>query len=153
MLALTPTRSAIPSCSRSSQARTSAGAMPTRPMSDDPDEIDGPEPAEPADLGARAELAETPDTYGAYPRLTDSQIASLAALGRRRVVSADETLFREGYRNCDFFVVLAGKIASVEGHGTPGERVISVHGRGRFLGELNVLTGEASYYGAVAMGQ
>ena len=40
--------------------------------------------------------------------------------------------------------------ASVEGYGTAEENVISVHGRGRFLGELSLLTGEGSYYTAVA---
>ena len=65
----------------------------------------------------------------------------------------EEVLFREGDRECQFFVVLAGKVASVEGHGTPEERVISVHGRGRFLGELSLLTGEGSYYTAVAVNE
>ena len=58
----------------------------------------------PADPG----LPETPDTYGAYPRLSDAQIAALAALGQRRNTQPAEVLFHEGERNCDFFVVLAG---------------------------------------------
>jgi thioredoxin reductase (NADPH) len=102
--------------------------------------------------GARADpgLPETPDTYGAYPRLSDAQIAALAALGQRRSTQPAEVLFHEGERNCDFFVVLAGTVAVVEARGTPEERVISVHGHGRFLGELSLLTGEGSYYAAVA---
>jgi CRP-like cAMP-binding protein len=98
----------------------------------------------------RLPTAETPDIYGAYPRLSDGQIASLAALGQRRSVQPTEVLFREGERDCDFFVVLAGTVAVVEGRGTPEERVISVHGPGRFLGELSLLTGEGSFYAAVA---
>jgi len=96
---------------------------------------------------------ETPDLNGAYPRLDESGIAALAPLGRRRRVQPEEVLFREGDRECPFFVVLAGKVASVEGHGTPEERVITVHGRGRFLGELSLLTGEGSYYTAVAVNE
>jgi thioredoxin reductase (NADPH) len=42
-------------------------------------------------------------------------------------------------------------MASVEGHGTHEERIISVHGRGRFLGELSLLTGEGSFYTAMAL--
>ena len=99
------------------------------------------------------ELVETPDLNGAYPRLDEAGIAALAALGRRRRVQPEEVLFREGDRECQFFVVLAGKVASVEGHGTPEERVISVHGRGCFLGELSLLTGEGSYYTAVAVNE
>ena len=88
----------------------------------------------------RLPAAETPDTHGAYPRLSDAQIAALAALGQRRSVHPGEVLFHEGERNCDFFVVLAGTVAVVEARGTPEERVISVHGHGRFLGELSLLT-------------
>ncbi|HEX3924520.1 MAG TPA: FAD-dependent oxidoreductase [Streptosporangiaceae bacterium] len=94
--------------------------------------------------------AETPDLQGAYPRLTDAQIAALTALGRCAPARPGQVLFGEGDRNCDFFAVLAGHVAVVDGYGTPHERTIGVHGRGRFLGELNLLTGEASYYTAVA---
>jgi thioredoxin reductase (NADPH) len=96
-----------------------------------------------------SEVTETPDLQGAYPRLSDAQIDALAALGQRRRAEQGQVLFAEGDRNCDFFVVLAGLVAVVDGRGTPQERVIGVHGRGRFLGELSLLTGEASYYTAV----
>ena len=33
-------------------------------------------------------LAETPDIYGAYPRLSDDQIATLEAGGARRAVNS-----------------------------------------------------------------
>ena len=98
------------------------------------------------------DLPETPDLHGAYPRLDDAQIAALSALGQRRATQPGDILFREGDRNCDFFVVVAGKVAAVEGHGTPEEHVISVHGHGRFLGELNLLTGEVSFSTAVVVG-
>jgi thioredoxin reductase (NADPH) len=97
------------------------------------------------------EVPETPDLQGAYPRLSDAQIAALARQGRHRVTRPDEVLFAEGDRDCDFLVVLAGRVASVEGHGTPEKRILAVHGRGRFLGELSLLTGEGSYYSAVAL--
>jgi len=94
---------------------------------------------------------ETPDLQGAYPRLSDAQVAALTALGQRRAAQPEEVLFREGQRNCDFFVVLEGNVAVVEGRGTPEERTIAVHSRRRFLGELGLLTGEASFYSAVAV--
>src|SRR5580700_2835367 len=94
---------------------------------------------------------ETPDLQGAYPRLSDAQIAALDAQGRHRPTLPGEVLFAAGDRDCDFFVVVAGKVASVEGHGTPEERVIAVHGPGRFLGELSLLTGEGAWYSAVAL--
>jgi thioredoxin reductase (NADPH) len=93
-------------------------------------------------------LAETPDLYGAFPRLSEPQIEALAAHGRRRRTQPGEVLFREGDPSCDFFVILAGKVAIVTGYGAE-EHVISVHGPGRFLGELNLLTGQAVFVTAV----
>jgi thioredoxin reductase (NADPH) len=99
--------------------------MSTRPMSD-------PE--------------ETPDVYGGFPRLSDAQISVLAALGERRNAPAGQVLVAEGSPTCDFYLVLRGMAAVVEGHGTPDERVISMHGPGRFLGELSLLRGEVVPY-------
>jgi len=93
--------------------------------------------------------AETPDTYGAFPRLDDAQLAALAVVADERAIRPEEPLFAEGDRNCDFYTVLDGHVMSVEGYGTPAERIIAVHGRGRFLGELGLLTGEAAFFSAV----
>src|SRR5579859_1750203 len=127
--ASTPSGSGTRSSSRSSRANPGVGAMSTNPTSK-------PSPAEPGDI------TETPDLQGAYPRLSDAQIAALTSQGDRRGTQPRDILFGEGKRDCDFYVVLGGHVASVEGHGTDEERVISVHGRGRFLGELSLLTGE-----------
>jgi thioredoxin reductase (NADPH) len=114
--------------------------MSTRPTS---------EPADGPGGQVTGPAAETPDLQGAYPRLDDAQIGTLTGLGGRRPTQPGETLFCEGDRYCDFFVILAGHVAVQEGRGTPEERIISLHGRGRFLGELNLLTGEAAFYTAV----
>ena len=92
--------------------------------------------------------AETPDLYGAFPRLSDAQIEALAAQGSRRGTQPGEVLFREGDPGCDFFVVLAGKVAIVAGYGGDQE-VIGVHGAGRFLGELSLLSGQMVFVTAV----
>jgi thioredoxin reductase (NADPH) len=105
-----------------------------------------------SDLTGQAGTAtETPDIYGCYPRLSEAQIASLTALGTRRPAAAGEVLFREGDRTCNFFVVCAGLVAVAEGHETPEERLIGVHGPGRFLGELSLLTGETLPITAVTL--
>jgi thioredoxin reductase (NADPH) len=97
-----------------------------------------------------AEVAvETPDHDGAYPRLTEEQIGALAQRGTRRPTKPGEVLFREGDERYDFFVVLKGTVAIVQDYG--GEnRLIAVHGPGRFLGELSLLTGQAAFFTAVA---
>ena len=102
-------------------------------------------------MSTKPSSEETPDLQGAFPRLSDAQIAALDAQGQRRPIHPGDVLFSEGDRESDFFVILAGKVASVEGKATPEERVISVHGRGRFLGELSLLTGECAWYSAVAV--
>ena len=56
-------------------------------------------------------------------------------------MEAGDVLYHQGDLTCDFFVVLDGLVAVVEAP----DQVIGVHGRGRFLGELNLLTGEASF--------
>jgi thioredoxin reductase (NADPH) len=91
---------------------------------------------------------ETPDTAGAYPRLSDQQIRILEAYGRCRETGAGETLVREGDAGYDLFVVLDGKVATMDESG-PEPEVIAVHGPGRFLGELSMLTGQASPFTAV----
>jgi thioredoxin reductase (NADPH) len=94
------------------------------------------------------QLAESPDPYGAYPRLSAQQIEALETYGTRRASSAGEVIFRAGDRSYEFVVVLKGLVAIVEyEHGV--ERLIAVHGAGRFVGELNLLTGETAYVTAV----
>lgn len=93
---------------------------------------------------------ETPDTCGAYPRLTEDQIARLAEHGQRRSMAPNDVLIQEGERCETFFVVLSGTVAVVEDYGTPEEHVLRVHGPGRFIGELGLLHGQVAFYTAVA---
>jgi thioredoxin reductase (NADPH) len=79
-----------------------------------------------------------------FPILTDSELAVLAALGTRRSVAAGEYLYREGDPTYDFYVILSG-VVEVVVHSDGEERSINRQGAGRFLGELNLLTGERVY--------
>jgi thioredoxin reductase (NADPH) len=85
---------------------------------------------------------------GAFPRLGDEQRARLRAVGRVRKVEPGEVLFREGDAGYDFFLVESGAVTIVQGYGHEN-RVIAVHGRHRFLGEINLLTGSPPYLSAV----
>ena len=97
------------------------------------------------------DLPETPDTTGAYPRLTDDQIMLLSRYGERKSLTQGTTLFCAGDRDCGLFVVLDGRVRVVQEEGPEGEsRVLAVHGRGRFVGDLSILTGQAVYVTAVA---
>ncbi len=97
-------------------------------------------------------VEEPPNRNGAFPRLDDSQRQRLRAAGELRAVAPGDVLFREGDEGYDFFVVESGAVAIVRGYGSEN-RVIAVHGRHRFLGELNLLTGERVYLTAVVRDQ
>ncbi|KQU66534.1 FAD-dependent oxidoreductase [Phycicoccus sp. Root101] len=98
------------------------------------------------------DLPETPDTSGVYPRLTAEQIMLLSRYGERKQLTKASKLFCEGDRDCGVFVVLDGRAAVVQESSPVGEpRVIAVHGPGRFVGDLSMLTGQAVYVTAVAV--
>jgi thioredoxin reductase (NADPH) len=98
-----------------------------------------------------ADLPETPDTTGAYPRLTDEQIMLLSRYGERKALTQGTKLFCEGDRDCGVFVVLDGRVRVVQEDGPEGAlRVIAVHGPRRFVGDLSMLTGQAVYVTALA---
>ena len=94
-------------------------------------------------------LPETPDLQGAYPRLGDEQVQILSTHGERRATRPGQVLYRKGDERYDFYVVLAGTVAVVEDEDDGVERVVAVHGPGRFLGELSLLTGQAALLTAV----
>jgi thioredoxin reductase (NADPH) len=86
--------------------------------------------------------ANTPPVVddAAVPTLDDLQMAALDALGTRQSVATGEYLYREGDATYDFYVIVSGAVDIVI-HTDGEERVITRHGAGRFLGELNMLTG------------
>src|SRR3954454_1906197 len=85
-------------------------------------------------------IAETPDQNGAFPRLSDEDLAILASEGRRLALEPGDALYRAGDRENDFVALVSGVVEL-----TDGDEVIGVHGARRFLGELNLVTGEPVY--------
>ncbi|WP_448615183.1 Na+/H+ antiporter NhaA [Modestobacter sp. URMC 112] len=96
---------------------------------------------------------ETPDD-GSSPRLGEEHIAALRRVGRRVRTTKGQVLLRSGAAEYDFFVVLEGTVAVVEGplDGVDGAapRVVAVSGPGRFLGGLNMLAGQRPVRSLVA---
>lgn len=81
-----------------------------------------------------------PDEVDATPTLDATEVAQVAQFGARRRVSEGEYLYREGDVSYDFFVVVSAEVeilVTADG----GESIIACHGPGRFLGELNMLSG------------
>jgi thioredoxin reductase (NADPH) len=76
----------------------------------------------------------------ATPTLSAADMALASQIGVRRQVAKGEFLYRQGDVAYDFFVLVSAEVditVAVDG----GERVILHHGPGRFLGELNMLSG------------
>lgn len=95
-------------------------------------------------------LTESPDPQGAFPRLSEEQVAALATVGESRSVSPGEVLYREGDRNSALLVILKGRVALTELSGA-GQRIVGIHGPRRFLGDLGLVTGEAEFVSAVVL--
>ncbi len=78
------------------------------------------------------------------PVLRTDQIRILKRYGKTRETEVGDVLFRAGDTENDFVVVLEGEVKV--GDDFPGEwRTIGTFHEGRFLGELNMLTGQAMY--------
>ena len=104
----------------------------------------------PANLRQVAQ-AETPDTIGAFPRLSDEQIAVLLARGQRRTLTDGEVLIRPGEHPSSLYVVLEGHLLTADTEPAADPRhsdeplAVGVHGRGRFVGDVGLLEGQPSF--------
>jgi thioredoxin reductase (NADPH) len=80
------------------------------------------------------------DEDEATPTLDAADVALVSQLGDRRQVEVGDYLFREGDVAYDFFVLVSAEVdivVAVDG----SEQPVIRHGPGRFLGELNMLSG------------
>jgi thioredoxin reductase (NADPH) len=78
-----------------------------------------------------------------FPVLTDAQMERIASHGQVRRVQAGEILISEGEQGVPFFLVREGTIEIVQ-RSDHGETVITVHRRGEFTGEINMLSNRRS---------
>ncbi len=102
--------------------------------------------AQPTDTGPRTLkrefAADLPDR--ATPTLDAGALAELAPFGAERVVAVGDILYRAGDGAYDFFVVLEGAVEIIRPD-LEGDTLLTTHVAGRFLGELNMLTGQRAY--------
>jgi thioredoxin reductase (NADPH) len=84
----------------------------------------------------------------ASPTLREDQIEVLMRYGETRKTVAGQVLFRAGDASLDFIVVLEGALEVVDDFA--GEaRIIVIQRAGGFVGELNMLTGQARYVSVI----
>ena len=82
----------------------------------------------------------------AFPILDGHQLARLRDYGRRAEAQAGELLVRAGQSGYDFIVLDSATVETFREAGVGhGEAVLVRLGPGQFLGELNLLTGQATY--------
>lgn len=87
-------------------------------------------------------MNEIPDT--ASPTLTQDQIEFLRRYGETRKTEVGQVLIRAGDISSDFIVVLEGEVEVIDDFA--GEaRIMGVLYAGGFVGEMNMLTGQALY--------
>jgi len=90
---------------------------------------------------ARTAEAETiPSRERAFPRLTEKQVARIAAHGRERTTTPGEVLVEVGDRAVPCFVVVTGVVEAVR-PSDAGDTLIVRHHTGQFSGEANMITG------------
>ena len=77
----------------------------------------------------------------AWATLGPAELDELREFGVERAVAVGDVLFRAGDLVENFFVVLEGEVEIVRA-GPEHDELIATHGAGRFLGELNLLTGQ-----------
>ncbi|MET0908049.1 MAG: FAD-dependent oxidoreductase, partial [Ilumatobacteraceae bacterium] len=87
----------------------------------------------------------------AFPTLSDEMIATARRYGTESVIARGDFAFVEGQLHYDLVVIVDGTFSilsrSLE---TDAERIVTTHETGRFLGELNILTGERTTLAARA---
>ncbi|WP_206601482.1 FAD-dependent oxidoreductase [Mycobacterium paraense] len=87
-----------------------------------------------------------PTEAEAFPVFDDDQMARLRSYGTPTRVQLGELLFEAGQPSYDFVVLVSAAVETVrEASADHGETVLARHGRRQFLGELNLLTGQAAY--------
>src|ERR671912_1843628 len=82
------------------------------------------------------------------PTLREDQIEILRRYGQKRKTEVGDILFRAGDTQNDFIVVLDGEVEVIDDFANEARR-IGLFLPGRFLGELNMLTGQAMYLSAM----
>jgi thioredoxin reductase (NADPH) len=83
-----------------------------------------------------------------FPTLDAADVEVLDEVGTRQPIAVGEYLYRAGDQAYDFFVLVTGAVDILLEDDDGDERLITRHEAGRFLGELNMLTGQRVFLSA-----
>ena len=88
----------------------------------------------------------SPSSLPGEPTLTDEQFERLASYGETEVAQAGDVLYATGDSAYDLFLLRTAEVDVIrDGTATDPEHLVYRRGPGGFLGELNLLTGQAVY--------
>src|SRR5919204_5619323 len=79
------------------------------------------------------------------PKLSTSQLATLAELGEERTAEIGDVLYRIGDQRYPLIAILEGEVAILD----PAGNEIVRHGASGFLGEINLLSGQTVFLTAL----
>jgi thioredoxin reductase (NADPH) len=96
-----------------------------------------------SDLFAPTRLISMPSSSS--PKLSASQLATLAELGQERTADVGDVLYRVGDQTYPFVAIVEGEVTILD---EAGNEIVR-HDTGGFLGELNLLSGQTVLVDAV----
>ena len=94
-------------------------------------------------------MLHDPNQMTLFPKLPDEALEEIKQHGTEIQLNAGDVLFSEG-ESYNFHVVLEGEIQVTKLVGSE-TRVLAIHHRGDFMGELSMLTGSGSLASATAV--
>ena len=89
--------------------------------------------------------------HDAFPKLSESEVETLAAMAKVCTFADGENIFQAGQRDLPFYLVESGEIAIVDETGAES-RTIVVHGPREFTGDVSLLTDRPAVVSAYARG-
>jgi thioredoxin reductase (NADPH) len=84
----------------------------------------------------------------AFPTLSEEMVQRLQSYGREEIVSENTTLYTQGDRDTDMFVVLDGEIEILLPSVNGGNKAFASHRRNDFSGEFSLLNSQSAVTGA-----
>jgi serine phosphatase RsbU (regulator of sigma subunit) len=84
-----------------------------------------------------------------FSSLPAEEILHLEATLPASAFPADQVLFREGFNDDKFYILLEGSVEVVKALGTPEERILGIREAGNLLGELSLFTKEGCHTASV----
>jgi signal transduction histidine kinase len=96
-------------------------------------------------------MLHDPNQPELFPKLTDDELARLAAHGQEVHLNSGDVIFTEGDPAYHFYVVLSGQIQVTKKVGAE-EHVLTIHQPGEFTGEISMISGNPAIATGRAMG-